>query len=129
MSENIRGFAFPFKIDPESGGITASSGSDKLKENIKHLILTAAGERVMERSYGGGLWQLLSDTSNLALRAIVQHQITKTITKFEPRVAVQEVVVTEEGRGGEVLMVNIRYVDRVAQSEEHLSVQFGLGAL
>ena len=66
-------------------GVAWTSGPEKLKENIKHILLTGLGERVMRRDYGGGLRQLVHDPNNDALRAIVQHQIAKAIGQWEPR--------------------------------------------
>jgi phage baseplate assembly protein W len=129
VNDDTTGFSFPFRIDPATGGVAKTSGSDKLKENLKHLILTGIGERVMRRDYGGGVWQVVGDPNNDALRAIVQHQIAKTITRFEPRALLQEVVVTEDNVGAGTLWVKIRYIDKKRQNTEHLSVQFGLGAI
>ena len=60
MSEKYSGFSFPFHIDA-SGRVAWTSGPEKLKENIKHILLTGLGERVMRRDYGGGLRQLVHD--------------------------------------------------------------------
>ncbi|MDR9787861.1 MAG: GPW/gp25 family protein [Peptococcaceae bacterium MAG4] len=125
MSEKYSGFSFPFHIDA-SGRVAWTSGPEKLKENIKHILLTGLGERVMRRDYGGGLRQLVHDPNNDALRAIVQHQIAKAIGQWEPRVQVQEVTVTQkEGK----LCVEIRYVIGQTQQPQNLSVPIGLGGI
>lgn len=129
MSQPIYGFAFPFQIDPDTGRVATSANSDKLRENLKQLILTEIGERVMRRDYGGGVWQLVNDPDNSALCAVVQHQIAKNVARWEPRVVLQEVVVTR-GDGAEgTLWVNIQYIDRDNQSSEKLAVPFGLGGV
>lgn len=125
MSETISGFSFPFRVDA-SGRVARTSGSEKLKENIKHILLTGLGERVMRRDYGGGLRQLVHDPNNDALRAIVQHQMAKAIGRWEPRVQVQGVTVTQnEGE----LYVEIRYVIGRTQQPQSLSVPIGLGGI
>ena len=129
MTQNISGFAFPFRIDPATGGVAESTGSDKLKENLKQIILTGVGERVMRRSYGGGVWQVVHDPNNSALRAIVQHQVAKTITCWETRVVLQEVAVTQDKEDAARLWVKVQYIDRKTQLTENLSVQFGLGVI
>lgn len=124
MPEEIRGFSIPFRIDPATGGVAQAAGVEKLKENMIHILLTSIGERVMRRDYGGGLRQLVHDPNNEALRAIVQHQIGKAITQFEPRVLVQEVVVTQESG---LIMAHIRYLIRGTQQFQSVSVPIGLG--
>lgn len=129
MSDVIRGLSFPFRIT-EGGGVAEQRGGDKLKENIVQILLTGAGERVMRRDYGGGLRKLLHDPSNDALRAIVQHQIAKAVSRFEPRVLVQSIEVTARRDGGaEELWVSIAYVIRRTRQTQSLSVPIGLGGI
>jgi phage baseplate assembly protein W len=48
------GVAFPFRIDPVTGGVQRQSGDDKLRSNVIHIIMTNIGERLMRRGYGAG---------------------------------------------------------------------------
>jgi phage baseplate assembly protein W len=119
MTEEISGFALPFKIEPNSGRVAWLSGTDKLKANIKHILLTGINERVMRRDYGGGLRQLLHDPNNEALRAIAQHQIAKAITRAEPRVALTRVrVQVDKAR----VYIDLLYTVRRTRQRDHLSV-------
>lgn len=129
MTETICGFAFPFRIDPDTGGVARSEGADKLKENLKQILLTEVGERIMRRDYGGGLWSLVNDPNNSALRAIAQHQVAKSIAQWEPRVVLQEVTVTQEDKGEGMLWIHLKYIDRTHQNTDALSVPFGLGSV
>ena len=125
MAEEILGFSIPFRIDP-TGRVAQEVGAEKLKENIIHILLTGTGERVMRRDYGGGLRQLVHDPNNDALRAIVQHQIGKSVTQFEPRVLVQDVVVTQQQCS---LIAHLRYIIRATQQLQSVSVPIGLGGI
>lgn len=126
MTEDIHGFSIPFRIDPATGGVASASGPEKIKENIIHILLTGVGERVMRRDYGGGIRQLVHDPNNDALRAIVQHQIVKSVGQQEPRVLVQGVTVTQ--RDG-TLFAEIQYVIRRTRQPQSLSVPIGLGGI
>lgn len=126
MNEKISGFSLPFRINPNTGGVASVSGVEKLKENIIHILLTGVGERVMHRKYGGGMRQLVHDPNNDALKAIVQHQIAKSIGKWEPRVQLQGVTVSLQGA---TLIADLRYVIRRTQEPQSLSVPIGLGGL
>jgi phage baseplate assembly protein W len=105
--EQLRGFAFPFRVDPRSGGVAITEGAEKLRENLKHLLLTRIGERVMAREYGGGVFQLLHENVNDGLVAVARHQISRAILRFEPRVLPQEVVLIP--RDGE-LFLRVQYI-------------------
>ena len=127
MSDTILGFSIPFRLDPASGGVAVQSDTpEKLKENIIHILLTGNGERIMHRAYGGGLRQLVHDPNNEALKAVVQHQIARSITRWEPRVEIQSVTVRQE-QGS--LIAGLRYRIRRTQQPESLSVPIGLGGI
>lgn len=103
----LQGMSFPFRIDSRSGGVAVTQGPEKLRENLKHLLLTRIGERVMMRQYGGGVTQLLQENINDGLVAVARHQISKAIVRFEPRVLPQEVsVIPHDG----ALYLRVTYV-------------------
>ena len=124
MDDEINGIAFPFRIS--TGGVAMESGPEKLKANLEQLLSTAIGERVMRRDYGGGLRQLLYDPNNDVLRAVVQHQIAKTVGQWEPRVEIQDLRVTQHDSE---LYIELLYLIRRTQQRQSLSVPVGLGGL
>ena len=120
MTPGISGFAFPFQIDPTTGGAKTES-DDKLRSNIVHILMTNVGERVMRRSYGGGLRRLVQEANDNALWAVVQHQIGKSIGLLEPRVLIQRLTVSQSDDGG-TLFVSMDYVVRRTQAVQTLTV-------
>jgi phage baseplate assembly protein W len=126
MTQPVRGFSLPFRIDPLTGGVATESGAEKLKENVIHVLLTDLGERVMRREYGGGVRALVHDPNNDALRAIVQRQIAKGIGQNEPRVQVQSVTVSQQGG---TLVAELRYLVRESRQLQGVTVPIALGAL
>ena len=92
MTTTLKGFSFPFQIDKTTGGVRSQSGDDKLRANIVHILLTNVGERVMRRSYCGGLRALVQEPNNNALFAI-SVACACTMIFIVPR---RDVVVSEE---------------------------------
>lgn len=126
MTDEIFGFSIPFRIDPETGGVARASGSEKLKENVVHILLTGIGERVLRHEYGGGLRQLVHDPNEAARGAIVQHQIAKSIAQWEPRVLLENVAVTQKDG---TLIAEISYTIRRTRQQRSVSVPIGLGGV
>lgn len=124
----VTGFAFPFRIDPATGGVAASRGSDKLRDNVVHIIMTNIGERTMRRSYGAGLRQLVQDPDNQVLWSIIQHQIGKSVGQFEPRVLLQQLTVSQ-GPDGASVLVHVRYVVRNTQAVQSFSIPVAFGSV
>lgn len=118
----LRGFAFPFRIDPRSGGVAVTVGPPKLKENLKHLLLTRIGERLMVREYGGGVTQLLHENINDGLIAVARHQIARAIVRFEPRILPQEIAVIP--RNGE-LFLRVTYIQAEMQGLQTATIPVG----
>lgn len=125
-----RGFAFPFRIDPLSGGIARAEGPDKLHDNVMQLLQTNPGERVMRRSYGGGLRDLVQDPNDDALRALAQHRIGKALTEHEPRIRAQRVVVQADDRdaGQAGVLAEISYEIRRSHQQGLMRVPLSGGA-
>jgi hypothetical protein len=117
----ITGFAFPFAIDPTTGGVKTLSDDDKLRANIVHIVLTNVGERIMRRSYGGGVRQLAQDPNDQILATLIQHQIGKTVGRLEPRVLLQNLSLTRTADGAG-LQIDIQYVVRRSQAKQSLSI-------
>jgi phage baseplate assembly protein W len=128
MTTAITGFAFPFQLDPATGGVKTASGDAKLRANLVHIILTNVGERVMRRGYGSGVRQLVQDPNNSALWAVVRHQIGKSIGRLEPRVQLQELAVAQSDAGG-TLDVTVTYLVTRTQVVQTLNVPIVLNSL
>lgn len=122
-----QGFSIPFRIDPATHGIAwQKDEGEKLKENLVHILLTGTGERVMRREYGGGLRQLVHDPNNDVLKALVQHQIARSIGQWEPRVELRSVTVSQQDA---TLIAELHYVIRRTQQFQSLSVPLELGGI
>ena len=127
MSTNLSGFSIPFRIDSANGGISRQQIQDeKLKENLIHIIMTNIGERVMRRKYGGGVQQLLHDPNNDAMRAIIQHQLSKAIIENESRILLQGVDIAQQDA---TVIAEIKYLVKQTQQPQNLSVPLGLGGI
>ena len=104
----LRGVAFPFRIDPRSGGVATSAGAEKLDDNVEHLLLTRIGERTVARAYGGGASQFFQENVNDGLIAVARHALGRALLRFEPRVLPREIDV--QARDGELVLL-VTYVE------------------
>jgi phage baseplate assembly protein W len=82
MTTTLMGFAFPFRI--EGGSVARSSGVKKVEENIRHLLSTRVGERLMLRGYGGGVHRRLQDPNSGTLQALVKREIEDALRANVP---------------------------------------------
>jgi phage baseplate assembly protein W len=118
----LRGIAFPFRIDPRSGGVAATEGPHKLTENLERLLLARIGERLMLRDYGGGASALVQENINDGLIAVARNQIAAAILRYEPRVLPQDVsVIPNEGE----LFVRVQFIQAELPGVQTTAIRVG----
>ena len=121
-ANHLRGVAFPFRIDPRSGGVAATEGPEKLTENLEHLLLSRIGERLMARDYGGGVTQLLHENINEGLIAVARQQVGQAMLRFEPRALPEDIDVLP--RDGELFLL-IRYIQAEKPGVQTTAIRIG----
>jgi Bacteriophage baseplate protein W len=116
-----RGFAFPFRIDPSTGGVAASAGDRKLRDNLLLLLQVELGERLLRRDYGAGLGGLLQEPINTPFFALIRSQIARAVARYEPRVEIVELRVEASTDTGEV-RADLTYLVRATRTPARASV-------
>ena len=115
------GMAFPFRVDPGTGGVVTSQGPDKLRDNLLFLLQAELGERLLRRDYGAGLRGLVHEPINNPFVGLVKRQIAKAVARFEPRVQIVDLQVGLGAEAGQVEAALI-YVVRTTQTTDRLTV-------
>ena len=72
---SIKGIGFPFRIDPESGGVAWTSGREKLRQNVMVILGTRHGERPMLRDFGTRLHVLVHEPTDQILGELLKDQV------------------------------------------------------
>ena len=85
------GPAFPFAIDPHTGGVSVASGEDKLVDNVRLILGTRLGERPMIRTFGSPLRALINEPNDGGLGRLITRYARETLMQLEPRIRVLDV--------------------------------------
>jgi uncharacterized protein len=88
MIDDIQGMAFPFRIDPTTGGVSWAKGRDKIRQNVRIILGTRVGERPMLRDFGSRLPGLVHDPNDDVLAELAQTQTKQALLQWEPRILV-----------------------------------------
>lgn len=107
--EEAKGFCFPFRIDPSTGGVEWASGNEKIRQNIRVILGVRHGERPMVRDFGTPIHSQVHNPNDEALGVLVQKQIQEALLVWEPRVIVTSARV-EQVEGELQLHVMYRHV-------------------
>jgi hypothetical protein len=74
--------SMPFRIS--GGRVGQSTGPQKVADNLRHLLSTRLGERLLRRGYGGGVQHRLQEPNDHALRTLIRHEIEQALRNHLP---------------------------------------------
>lgn len=119
MTDDIKGFKFPFHLDGDTGSWPISQGEEKYQQNIVEILSTQVGERVMNREFGANLRRFVHEINDSSMHALIKDEIIEAIHRFEPRVTVTKInIQTSEIKG--VLELHIGYLIKSTEAQNHL---------
>lgn len=90
---NFLGIPYPTRKNPR-GYWYSQGGIDQIKSDMLVLLLTNPGERVMLPEYGTPLKRLLFEPNDPSTATVARNMIIDSITRWEPRIAVQNIEVS-----------------------------------
>jgi len=85
---DAQGTAFPFRIDPRTGGVAWSSGAAKIREDLRILLGTRLGERPMLRDFGTRVHSLVHEPDDDVTADLLRKQAHEAIVQWERRIVV-----------------------------------------
>lgn len=87
------GFAFPLSQESGGGYLKKATGIELVKNNLRQLILTTRGERVMLPDFGTNLKNYLMEPLDQALLSQIRREILEAVTKYAANVTVTKLQV------------------------------------
>lgn len=118
-----QGLSFPPRVGPD-GRLAWSTGEDNVRELIRVILMTEAGERLMRENFGCGLRQYLFEPNVATTRQRIQNGIEQAIARWEPRVTVDDVTVDPDGSDPRRVNINVQF--RLVATQGAGSINFTL---
>src|SRR3990167_1175567 len=84
--------SLPLSQDSEDGLKLNKTYQDVVKQNLKNLILTVPGERIMMPDFGVGLKTYLFEQDESSLRSEISSKIHSQVNKYLPFVNILNIV-------------------------------------
>lgn len=128
MSEGGRIFGVGMGFPPRLGGdgrLGWSEGEANVRENIRIVLLTEPGERLRRPEFGAGLRRFLFEPNNPGTRQRIRESIEEALTRWEPRVSLESVLVEADPDDERAAIATLTYrlVATLARERVSLSVQ------
>jgi phage baseplate assembly protein W len=118
-----KGISFPMGVD-QSGSIAFSASAASIDSSIRVVLLTAPGERVMRPQFGCRIWDLLFEPINANTLGLMGEAVRDAIGQWEPRAALEDVVVEPDPAQPGRVLINIRYVVKATNDRRNLVYPF-----
>jgi hypothetical protein len=80
-----------------------------IKQNLKMLILTIPGERVMEPEFGVGITRYLFENFQSTTYSSIDSRIREQVKTYMPFVAINDITFNSTGADRNILGVSIKY--------------------
>jgi phage baseplate assembly protein W len=125
MSEQFigAGWSFPIRIGA-TGGISLSARDQEIEEAIRLILATAKGERPMRPEFGCGVHDLVFAPINETTAGSISYEVQTSLDRWEPRIDVQDVIVSSYPEDPGVVLIDIRYTIRSTNNPRNLVFPF-----
>jgi len=117
-----RGISFPPRIGAE-GRVAWSEGELNVRESIRIVLMTDQRERMRLPQFGGTLHRLLFEPNTAATHKRIEEQISVSLARWEPRVAVQSIDVDADASDPQAAVATITYRLVATQAVERVSLK------
>lgn len=91
-------------VPDEAGRLRFPDLATSVRQRIEVILRTAPGEQLMHPEFGAGIEQLIHEPNMHALRTRTQARIEDHLAAYEPRIVLDQVVVTASEDQRELLI-------------------------
>lgn len=109
--DKLYGFKYPIGTGKDGSFLKKSSDLDLIKGQLKQLLLTNRGERVMLPGYGTNLRRYLMEPLDQATLSQIKREILESFRRYAPNISVTKLQVvpgdTKTPNGGHFIYIRI----------------------
>lgn len=123
----MQGFSpkLPLIYDHTNDGVYALNKTllETVRQNLKMLLLTVPGERIMDSNFGVGLRKYLFEQDNDLIREQLQKRIVTQVSLYLNFITIEEINISPPNSNDEnVMFLNIRYKVPSLQVNDELNI-------
>jgi uncharacterized protein len=122
-----RSIGFPPRVGP-NGRMIWSEGELNVREAICIILRTRPGERLLRPDFGCGLDRYLYEPNDVATLRLIQEEVKSAITRWEPRVRLDDVRVEADPSDPRAVNIIIAYTLVATRRRERLNLTLALQA-
>ena len=93
VSKQFKDISASFQINPLNRDLIQLKNANAIARSIRNLIMTVPGERPFNPVLGSQVTSLLFENLDKLTASSIKSEIINTLTNFEPRIRLNEVIV------------------------------------
>jgi phage baseplate assembly protein W len=109
-----------------AGELRYPSFADSVRQSIKVILQTRPGEQLMRPHFGAGLERFVHEQNTLTTRRRIRDLVTASLARWEPRILLDRVDVTEVAERPTQVRVVIHYRLRRTGAAQQLGLSMNL---
>ena len=121
------GISLPIQIGNTAFNQTFTT-NEQIKSNVKNLLLTKKGERVMQPEFGSGLQELLFDFNDDTLPMKIEDTITDSLEQWLPYVTIQQIDIQNSNYNKDTNTIGVSITFNVLNNPDLNVVTFSIKA-
>lgn len=90
---------------PSTSDVVASYDIEAIKKSVRHILKTNKGEKLFNPEFGADLHGLLFELLTPGVKILAKRRIIEEIRRWEPRVDVTDVQLTQSNEMGGIVIV------------------------
>ncbi|MEN3359150.1 MAG: uncharacterized protein V7637_3132 [Mycobacteriales bacterium] len=119
------GTGWNWPVEPDStGAIALISGTEELEQAMYLVLATAPGERPMRPEFGCRLQEYVFAPADAATAGMLAAEVRAALIRWEPRVVVEDVLVSADADEPSTLWIDVRYTVRSSNDRRNLVFPF-----
>ena len=92
VSQAFKDISATFQTNPLNGDLIAIKNETAIARSIRNIVFTLPGEKFFDEDFGSDISQALFENIDDISANIIQDQIRDSITNYEPRVRLIDVI-------------------------------------
>jgi phage baseplate assembly protein W len=117
------GLAYPMRVGP-TGGIALVSRDEEIAESMRLILGTSPGERPMRPDFGCPIHDHVFAPADSTTIGIIGFEVRTSLARWEPRIDVIDVVVSQDEMLPSLLYIDITYTVRDTNDPRNLVFPF-----
>ena len=117
------GWAFPLRVNA-TGGIALVRRERELEEAMKLILMTYPGERPMRPEFGCRSRDYVFRGADDTMAGELAIEVRKSLRRWEPRVDINEVIVTPDPDRPSTMYVDVQYTPKGTNDRRNLVFPF-----